>query len=72
MRQDPKPIKISEEVAAKCDASNQFVNFDALVNDVLAVPHAEIVRRERQYKRQSNANPKKRGPKQVSSGRTFK
>ncbi len=26
-----KPIKISEEVVGKCDALNQFANFDALV-----------------------------------------
>jgi hypothetical protein len=37
--------------------------FDALVRKVLAVPHEEIVRREAEYKRQSDLNPKKRGPK---------
>jgi hypothetical protein len=63
MRQKTKPVKISEEVAAKCDAPNQFENFDALVRNVLAVPHAEIVRRERKYKQQSDANPRRRGPK---------
>lgn len=63
MRRATRPIKISETVAAKCDAPNQFQNFDALVGNVLAVPHAEIVRREKKYKRQSATNPNKRGPK---------
>lgn len=58
-----RPVKISAEVAAKCDAPNQFANFDALVRSVLAVPHSEIVRRERNYKRQADANPRKRGPR---------
>jgi hypothetical protein len=58
-----KPITISQELAAKCDAANQFGNFDALVGNVLAVPHAEIVRREKEHKRQSALNPNKRGPK---------
>jgi len=37
--------------------------FDALVRKVLAVPHTEIMRREADYKKQSLANPKRRGPK---------
>ena len=37
--------------------------FDALVRKVLSVPHTEIVRREAEYKRQSAANPNRRGPK---------
>lgn len=36
---------------------------DALVRKVLAVPHAEIMRREAEYRRQSLANPNRRGPK---------
>lgn len=36
---------------------------DALVRKVLSVPHAEITRREEQYKKQSAANPNRRGPK---------
>jgi hypothetical protein len=39
------------------------VRFDALVRKVLSVPHSEIVRREAEYKRQSLANPNRRGPK---------
>lgn len=37
--------------------------FDALVRKVLSVPHEEIMRREAEYKRQSELNPNKRGPK---------
>ncbi|HUX67526.1 MAG TPA: hypothetical protein VMV31_08550 [Terriglobales bacterium] len=37
--------------------------FTALVDEILSVPHAEIVRRERGYKAQATLNPKKRGPK---------
>ena len=37
--------------------------FDALVRKVLSVPHAEIMRREAEYKRQSAMNPNRRGPK---------
>lgn len=37
--------------------------FDALVRHVLSVPHNEIMRREAEYKRQSELNPNRRGPK---------
>jgi hypothetical protein len=63
MRPQTKPVKISDELAAKCDGPNQFKSFDALVGNVLAVPHTEIVSRERQYKKQVARNPNKRGPK---------
>lgn len=43
-----------------------FARFDALVRKVLSVPHSEIVKREAEYKRQSLANPKRRGPKPKS------
>lgn len=39
------------------------MRFDALVRQVLAVPHSELVRREAEYKRQSALNPHRRGPK---------
>jgi len=42
--------------------------FDALVRKVLSVPHAEIMRREAEYKKQSLANPNRRGPKPSSKG----
>ena len=37
--------------------------FDSLVRQVLSVPHEEIMQREAAYKRQSMANPNRRGPK---------
>jgi hypothetical protein len=40
--------------------------FDALVRKVLSVPQTEIMLREAEYKRQSAANPNKRGPKPKS------
>jgi hypothetical protein len=37
--------------------------FDGLVNHVLSVSHEEMKRREAAYKKQADANPRKRGPK---------
>ena len=53
---DMKPLEQSEGQAA-------FERFDALVRKVISVPHSEIMRREAEYKKQSDANPHKRGPK---------
>jgi hypothetical protein len=43
--------------------SLEFEAFDALVGKVLSVSHEEMKRREAEYQKQSNANPRKRGPK---------
>lgn len=43
--------------------SQQFETFDGLLRKVLAVPHSEIVRREAEYRKQAEQNPKRRGPK---------
>jgi len=45
-------IKISDELAAKCDGPNQFDRFDALFRAVIAVPKKTIEKRERAWKRQ--------------------
>lgn len=37
--------------------------FEGLMKRLLAVPHSEIQRREEEYRKQANANPRKRGPK---------
>jgi hypothetical protein len=37
--------------------------FTKLVDTVLAVPKAEILRREAEYRKQADQNPNKRGPK---------
>jgi len=53
MKQQPEYVEGPEATA----------RFDALVRKVLSVPHAEIMRREAEYKQRSNENPHKRGPK---------
>ena len=45
------------------EAPEAAARFDSLVRHVLSVPHAEIMRRETEYKRQSAQNPHRRGPK---------
>ncbi|MEA2417508.1 MAG: hypothetical protein QOI58_4165 [Thermoanaerobaculia bacterium] len=47
----------AEETSAEFDA------FTRLVKKVLSVPKSEILRREAEYKKLSDANPRKRGPK---------
>lgn len=47
-------------------AKQETAEFDAftnLVDRVLAVPHDEILRREKEYRKGVDANPKRRGPK---------
>jgi len=53
-------MKPSSEIIEGPEAVERF---DALVRRVLSVQHAEIMRREEKYKRQSLANPNRRGPK---------
>jgi hypothetical protein len=43
--------------------TSEYDAFSKLVDQVLAVPHGEIVRREKEYRKQVDANPKRRGPK---------
>lgn len=45
------------------DGPEAFQRFDALVDAVLAVPHALIERRQRAYRKSVDANPNRRGPK---------
>ncbi len=51
----PKPERAEVPEAAR--------RFDALVRKVLSVSREEILRREAEYKRQSDLNPIKRGVK---------
>ena len=37
--------------------------FSKAVTHILSVPKTEILRREAEYKKQADANPRKRGPK---------
>lgn len=43
--------------------SSERAAFDNLVDRVLAVPHSEIVRREKEYQDQQAQKPKRPGPK---------
>jgi hypothetical protein len=43
--------------------SAEFRSFASLVDRVISVPKTEILRREAEYKKQSEQNPHKRGPK---------
>lgn len=42
---------------------SEFDAFTRVVDKVLSVPKAEILRREAEYRKQADANPRKRGPK---------
>ena len=47
----------------KSTANAEFDAFTRVVDKVLSVPKAEILRREAEYRKQADANPRKRGPK---------
>jgi hypothetical protein len=54
-----EPLKVK----MKQKPPSEFDTFTKLVDRVLSVPHAEIQRREQEYRRQVAQNPKRRGPK---------
>jgi hypothetical protein len=43
--------------------SAEYEAFTNAVERIMAVPKAEILRREAEYKKQADLNPRKRGPK---------
>lgn len=43
--------------------SAEYERFTSAVERILSVPKAEILRREAEYKKQADLNPRKRGPK---------
>jgi hypothetical protein len=47
----------------KQKSNTEFDAFTNLVDSVLGVPRAEILRREQEYQKQAAQNPKRRGPK---------
>jgi hypothetical protein len=47
----------------KAKPQSEYEAFTALVDKVLSVPKAEILRREAEYRKIADANPRKRGPK---------
>jgi hypothetical protein len=48
------------------EESDEFKAFTAVMDKVLSVPKAEILRREAEYKKRADQNPRKRGPKPKS------
>jgi hypothetical protein len=46
--------------------SAEYNRFTSLVDHLMRVPREEMQRREAEYKKQSDANPNKRGPKRGS------
>ncbi|MGI8960132.1 MAG: hypothetical protein ACR2IV_10305 [Bryobacteraceae bacterium] len=46
--------------------SAEYDRFTRAVERIMAVPKAEILLREAEYKKQADANPRKRGPKRKS------
>jgi len=57
------PSWIAWSLTRKTKGQKRRSSSNALVRKVLSVPHEEIMRREEEYKRQSLANPNRRGPK---------
>jgi hypothetical protein len=47
----------------KAKQSTEFNKFTKLVDHVLAVPHTEILRREKEYQEQQAQKPKRPGPR---------
>ncbi len=47
--------------------SNEYDNFNKLVDRVLAVPHSVIQKRVEEHRKKANGNPRKRGPKPKTS-----
>lgn len=50
-------------MAAKKKPLSEYDAFTATVDKLLSVPKAEILRREAEYRKQADLNPRKRGPK---------
>lgn len=42
---------------------DEYENFTRMVDSLLSVPKAELQRREAEYRKKADANPRKRGPK---------
>jgi len=47
----------------KSKPNREFDAFTNTLDRLLAVPHEEIQRREKEYRKQVEQNPRKRGPK---------
>lgn len=53
----------TESVTEMIEGREAFRRFDNAMGKLLSVPRCEMLRREREYKRQAALNPRKRGPK---------
>lgn len=49
MKEKPIP-KPTEELKARCNADNQFSNFERVFRKVMSVPKAEVLKREAKEK----------------------
>jgi hypothetical protein len=47
--------------------SDEFDAFTSTVDKLLSVPKSEILRREAEYRKQADLNPRKRGPKRKAT-----
>lgn len=54
---------MAETIVKEPATSAEYDKFKSLLDRVISVPHEEIQRREVEYRKQSDANPNKRGPK---------
>jgi hypothetical protein len=45
------------------EGTEAWTRFESLMRKVISVPHAEIQRREAEYRKRVDANPIRRGPK---------
>jgi hypothetical protein len=50
-------------VKREAETPSEYEAFKGLLTRIMAVPHSEIVKREAKYKKQSELNPNKPGPK---------
>jgi hypothetical protein len=62
-REQPIP-QPTEELIAKCDADNQFSNFDRLFRRVMSVPKSEVLKQE---KKELHRNARARARKKKKS-----
>jgi hypothetical protein len=66
-------IKTTKPRTEMIEGPEAKTRFDALIGSVLSVPKSVIMKREAEYKKQSDANPNKRGPKpKAAKSRTRK
>jgi hypothetical protein len=55
----PHQISLSDTTIAKCDATNQFENFDRMFRSVISVPKTVIAKEEAKWKRTRKKQAKK-------------